>query len=76
MISLHSFAFDMEPWVRCMDRARGQLLGLCHLLYLFAYIFNVFEWMEPSDARLILFHTSLDTAADLRSRSKIEFLHL
>ena len=34
--------------------------------------------MEPSDARLILFDTSLhyiDTAADLRSRSKIEFLH-
>ena len=33
--------------------------------------------MEPSDARLILFHASLhyiDTAADLRSRSKIEFL--
>ena len=33
----------------------------------------------PSDARLILFHTSLhyiDIAADLQSRSKIEFLHL
>ena len=32
--------------------------------------------MEPSDARLILFHTSLhyiDTAADLKSWLKIEF---
>ena len=35
--------------------------------------------MEPSDARVILFHTSLhyiDTAADLMSRSEIDFLHL
>ena len=62
-----------------MGGARGQSLGLCQLLYLFAYSSYVFEWMEPSDTRLILFHTSLhyiDAAADLRSRSKIEFLHL
>ena len=62
-----------------MGGARGQLLGLCQLLYLFAYSSYVFEWMEPSDTRLILFHTSLhyiDAAVDLRSRSKIEFLHL
>ena len=49
------------------------------MLYLFAYSSNEFEWMKLSDARLILFHTSLhyiDTAAELRLRSKFEFLHL
>ena len=43
------------------------------------YSSYVFVWMEPNDARLILFLTSLhyiDTTADLRSRSNIEFLHL
>ena len=57
----------------------GQGFGLCQLLYLFTYSSYVFEWMKPSDARSSLFLTSLhyiDTTADLRPRSKIEFLHL
>ena len=37
----------------------GQGFGLCFLLYLVAYSSYVFEWMEPSDGRLILFLTSL-----------------
>ena len=54
-----------------MGGARGQKLGLCKLSYLVAYHSYVFEWMELSGARFILFHTSLhyiDTAAYLRSR--------
>ena len=62
-----------------MGWARGSVTRTLPVVGLFAYISYVFELMEPSDARLILFDTSLhsiDTdSADLRSRSKIEFLH-
>ena len=60
---------------------QGSVARTLPIVLSFAYSSYVFEWMEPCDARLILFqiHTSLhyiDTAADLRSRSKIEFLQL
>ena len=52
----------------------GVELSVAFLFFFFFFVqynFNIFEWMELSDERLILFHTSLhyiDTAADLRSR--------
>ena len=62
-----------------LELGQGSVTRTLPVVDLFAYSSYVFEWMEPSDAKLILFDTSLhyiDTdSADLRSRSKIAFLH-
>ena len=57
---------------------QGSVTRTLPLLNLFANSSYVLKWTESSDSRLILFHTSLHyiDAADLRSRSKIEFLHI
>ena len=41
---------------------QGSVTRTLPFVVFFAYSSNVLEWMEPSDARLIFFHTSYPLA--------------